>query len=495
MNNRAGDESDRQPMTQELDIIAEPDEPTVSLTKATNAADGEVDVEPEDADSTGADDVSLSDATDPSVDTGIGDDDSEQSQDVTDDVLESSGGDDVLDGEVAESIDDDADEGDDGQTSEDDAGDADVADAADEAVSGSGPASPPPAAPAPSTGMPVVPRLIRLESELRRWAEEHGVTDDPYLEAIRGAIAQGDNLSSFVAADPLEFLPVPSTKRGRVWAAAGRYVAVLRNVLVFVPVLLTWWAISEATKGYGRYIDAVDRARQASIDSGEGVAERTVNFLEFWESGGAGQDLPGFTPLPGHWRITHIATLDAAIIAAVIALTFLVGILEARGTSRRGKAELQLERDRIRIAIAIRQGLEGNRSIDTETLEVTLARALTDLGQAARDVNVAAQRMESASVGMDALGPRITGLTREVELLSQQFSTEVQQSIQNLSGAVGALGSTLEGDLQQFMADVLAGLEEVVERLRTTSTGVEFGTKQLRDDLDAIHQRLAAVVR
>ena len=44
------------------------------------------------------------------------------------------------------------------------------------------------------------------------------------------------------------------------------------------------------------------------------------------------------------------------------------------------------------------------------------------------------------------------------------------------------------------MADVLAGLEEVTERLKTTSVGVEFGTKMLRDDLDAIHQRLSKIV-
>jgi hypothetical protein len=41
------------------------------------------------------------------------------------------------------------------------------------------------------------------------------------------------------------------------------------------------------------------------------------------------------------------------------------------------------------------------------------------------------------------------------------------------------------------MSDVLAGLEEVNKKLLETAVGVEFGTKQLRDDLDAMHQRLA----
>lgn len=350
-----------------------------------------------------------------------------------------------------------------------------------------------PVAAAPAQAVP--PRLARLDTNVRRWADAHGVADDPYLTALGDAILHQNALTAFASVSPLDYLPMPENTAGRVWSMLGRLTAVMRNVLVFVPVLLTWWAISEATSSYGEYLDAVDADRQATLEAGESVGERTINFLEFWESGGTGQELDGFSPLAGHWRITHIATLDAAIIAVVIALTFLVGILESRASARRAKAERLIERERIRIALAIMEGLEGNRSIDTETLEESLAFALGDLGQAARDVQRAAERLENASVGMDALAPRVVALTTEIERLSQRFSSDVQLSIQNLTDAVGALGSTLEGDMQRFMADVLAGLEEVVDRLKTTSVGVEFGTKQLRDDLDAIHQRLATIVR
>jgi len=42
---------------------------------------------------------------------------------------------------------------------------------------------------------------------------------------------------------------------------------------------------------------------------------------------------------------------------------------------------------------------------------------------------------------------------------------------------------------------VLVGLDEIREQLGRTSASVEFGTKSLRDDLDAIHGRLTGVMR
>lgn len=353
--------------------------------------------------------------------------------------------------------------------------------------------SPPPTPPTapPDPALVVSARLERVATEVRSWGRTYGVADDPYVTTLADTIDRRGNLTAFATTNPLDLLPVPSPKSGGRISAVARFFTVVRNVLVFAPVLLTWLAISRATEAFGRYTDAL-RELQSQVEVG-GTAEQ-ANFLEFWQSGGEGLAVPDFEPLGHFWRLTDVAELDAIIIAVVIALTFVAGFLESMAASRRRAGEEVIEKDRTRIAVVILEGLQGNRSVDNESLEETLAFALNDLSQAARDVNVAAERLETASVGVSALTPRITDLTDEVAKLSGQFSTEVQQSIQSLTTAVATLGSSLEGDMQKFMADVLAGLEDVVDKLKTTAVGVEYGTKQLRDDLDAIHQRLSTVV-
>ena len=352
---------------------------------------------------------------------------------------------------------------------------------------------PPASIPPPSPAQLSSGRFARVAAELKAWSAKHSVAQDPYVSALVSAIDADDNLTAFATTDPFELLPEPEPNHGSALNRIARVLTMIRNVLVFTPVLLTWLAISQATEGFGRYSEAF-RAEQIVISArGEDAPDQELNFLQFWESGGSDPAPEGFEPLDDFWRITDVATLDALLIAVIIALTFIAGSLEARGTSRRRRQARLFERDRARVAMIILQGLQGSRSIDSETLEETLAVSLNSLSEAARDVNQAASRLETASVGLGSLTPRVAELSDEVAQLSSHFSTDVKQSINALTTAVATLGSSLEGDLQRFMADVLAGLEEVVDRLKSTSVGVEYGTKQLRDDLDAIHQRLARV--
>ena len=345
----------------------------------------------------------------------------------------------------------------------------------------------------PSVPQNVSGRQARLATEVKSWSSQNSVADDPYVEALVSAIEAGDNLTAFATTNPFDLLPEPVLKQGRFLRRIARVLTIVRNVLVFAPVLLTWLAISRATESFGRYSEAVREAQVAASNQGESAPVRELNLLQVWESGGSEPALPGFEPLDNFWRITDVATLDALLIAVIIAFTLLANTLEARASGRQAGHARIIERERTRIAVSIIQGLQGSRSIDSGTLEETLAVSLSSLSEAARDVNQAAARLEGASVGLGALTPRLADLSDEVSRLSSHFSTDVQQSINSLTTAVATLGSSLEGDLQRFMADVLTGLEDGVDRLKSTSVGVEYGTKQLRDDLDAIHQRLARV--
>lgn len=76
----------------------------------------------------------------------------------------------------------------------------------------------------------------------------------------------------------------------------------LRNVLVLVPILLTWWALGAAVSNWADF-------EEANPDSG-------MSFLVAWEQGFGGLS---------HWwepSLSHVAFVDAVLILAIIVLTF-----------------------------------------------------------------------------------------------------------------------------------------------------------------------------
>ena len=320
-------------------------------------------------------------------------------------------------------------------------------------------------------------RLYQLQEELSRWAARNRVATDPYVTSLGQAIGRRDNLTAFATSNPLDLLPHPDQRAGRNLDMISRLLGMVRNILVFLPVALTWHAINKATTSFGRYAGL----------AAEGSPE--LSFLQFWQSGGP-PDLSGFTPLGSGWRIAEVASKVVLIIGIVIVLTAIIGALDQIAKSRDATDQRINDTERTTMAIKIMTALQGNKSIDSQTLEETLALVLNDLGEAARDVNLAAARLETSTHGVAALTPKVQELTDHIGQLTSKFSSELQDGITGLTNAVSSLGSTLEGDLQRFMNDVLIGLEDVTDRLKTTSATVEFGTKQLRDDLDAIHQRL-----
>lgn len=332
---------------------------------------------------------------------------------------------------------------------------------------GFGDALPPP----PQSAVSV--RAQTILDPLRVWSERWGATKDPYVVGLSGTISGGASLSLWANLDPTVMLPEPTVKSGHLWRRLGRILLICRNVAVFIPVALTWLAINKATDAFALY-------SRDPLNAG-----RELNFLVFWQSGGEdGSYLSHF------WRIDQIALLDAAIISFIVIATLLASPLEARARAKHQHSMHEAERERTTMALQIGAALQGHRTADPESITEALALSLNGLSGAARDVSNAAARMEAATGGVTALAPRLAELTHHVETLSNRFANDVTRAVDSLATSVGSLGVTMGGDMHRFLTDVLAGLEEVAERLGSTSIAVEFGTKQLRDDLDAVHSRL-----
>ncbi len=330
---------------------------------------------------------------------------------------------------------------------------------------------------------------------LQNWAEEIDELDDPYVKGLTTAVARRDDLSVWASLDPLELLPVSKSKSWSRLGQISNVISAIRNILVFVPVLLTWLAI-------GRAIDAFGEFTKKYAEKNPGTT-KNLSFIEFWQDPDG--YLEGWWRQPGNgngktllgefWRIGDVAKLDALIIFLIILLTAISGALTWFSENRETDALEKTDRKRVEVGLAIASSLHGKRQANPESISEALAEALNDLTQAARDVNETASRLEQASMGVESLTPRIEILNSHTEQLVSQTATSVSKAVSDLVVSVQNLNSSVGGNVTTLFTEAANTLEEVSKQLARTSNSAEYGIKQLRDDLDAIHKQLQSLTK
>jgi hypothetical protein len=134
-------------------------------------------------------------------------------------------------------------------------------------------------------------------------------------------------------------------------------MSVLRNSLVFLPVALTWYAISKATSAFATY----------TADNSLSV----VNFLDFWEN--------GYGVLAEEWSLSRVATLDFQIILGIIGLTIAITFLDRSLRDKKNQARQTADEDRIQMALVISSYLFDQQRVTNVTVNQSLSRAIRDI--------------------------------------------------------------------------------------------------------------------
>jgi len=200
------------------------------------------------------------------------------------------------------------------------------------------------------------PHLILLNS-LQSWSTLYGVQADPYVSGLTSAVAARKNLPMWASLDPLEYLPHADVNTHKRLHLLSLIMSVLRNSLVFLPVALTWYAISKATSAFATY----------TADNSLSV----VNFLDFWEN--------GYGVLAEEWSLSHVATLDFQIILGIIGLTIAITFLDRSLREKKNQALQTADEDRIQMALAISSYLFDQQRVTNVTVNQSLSRAIRDI--------------------------------------------------------------------------------------------------------------------
>lgn len=310
-------------------------------------------------------------------------------------------------------------------------------------------------------------RLVAAEA-LKSWMEEEGesIRNREILEQLHGDIRANRKMNewgSFPLDDLLrppmrDFTTLPSAKM-------AKFVEVLRNLLLFVPVMVTWIAI--------------DRASEEYTQAGNGA--RT--FLQAWNE----------SSLP----LKSVAFIDALLIGILIVMTLLSHLLDARAES---KARTLDEESDVRFrTMMVKVGLylHGFRQITPSALKGGLADAVNQL-------KAATDEMKDAAVGMNVVADKAAGTLADFAAMSAKEFTPAAERLavlvetletattahtdmgdlvkvfqQQLSGTIG----TLESSLQTMTRDI-------VGKLNDNAVQLEVALVQAGNKLDSIGSNL-----
>lgn len=226
---------------------------------------------------------------------------------------------------------------------------------------------------------------INLADELESWASLNGILNDPYVDQLSKDIRNRKNLSTWSNLNPMEFLPNPQISEVRSSENLVTFLTVLRNVLVFLPVALTWIAVSKATTAFSIYTNKNSIA--------------VVNFLEFWQD--------GYGVLAEEWTIGRIAFLDFLLIMIVIILTLLAALLGRRNQQKRERLTLKADAERTSIALKLSAFLFSNQKPTPMTFDRNMATAVNSLLNATskldKSVEVLSSRVKDLPTHKDLL--------------------------------------------------------------------------------------------
>jgi len=307
-----------------------------------------------------------------------------------------------------------------------------------------------------------MPELLHEEisQTLNDWAVNNGVDSDHIVQSLIQDLAGEENLAIWAGMDPFEYLPQPHPTVGNRFFSWAKTAASIRNVMVFVPVAITWEAVSKATVAFAKFVESNNAT--------------TVNFLEFWQN--------GYDVLGKFWTIGNIASLDFAIILGVIALSLIATYLNARGSSINKSETQQIEAERIEIALALKMYLYSMREIDKTNVKEGIASsvsallaATSTLAKTAKQLSGVVRELEEGVPAINEFGDRVG---KESEKLVKQVAV--------LSASLSDINGSITGDLRDAVTSATVGLDLANEGLATSTQSIRTNSLAAENEIKSL---------
>ena len=242
----------------------------------------------------------------------------------------------------------------------------------------------------------------------------------------------------------------------------------VRNIMILVPIMLTWFALAQAVRDYSNYIEAnPDQIGQP--------------FLLLWQQGFGG-DASWHAP-----SFSAVALADALVILLIVVITFFAhGRREEREediamTARDFQAHLDNALGEATVRFAMARTMKPNTLAEaigqvTSRFDTTAQELLTRLRVEHDRLDQIASRRERefSDFAVFASGMRAGAEESQRMLIDlRQFSSALQTAVEDLTSEIG-----IAGEQQRTLLSVAGGLERVVGAATQTDAAL---VRQLAD--------------
>jgi hypothetical protein len=298
--------------------------------------------------------------------------------------------------------------------------------------------------------------------------------------------------------------------------ARGWLVEVLelaRNVFIFVPIIITWLGISQATS---KYHELLSQCLNKCPD------QVSQPFLYLWEQGFGGR-------LPDVLRLSNVGLIDATILAIIFTLTFIVTLLANASNREQDLRAQRLHGDLVHAIagaslclldkptllmdysdnlddVAKRtQVMSHNDLARFDTLGLQIAKQFSRItkeisAQFVTIENEFSGQLQESNQYLNTLGQFVVGLNElSIEMKTaantlRKANTELSQNLNLLVGPVIDLSKQQQGLLNAANQSV-AHLENAINKLSDLDTQQKQWVGQFLDTLETLHISLDRVER
>lgn len=315
--------------------------------------------------------------------------------------------------------------------------------------------------------------LRELALKVSGYAKKYQLNNDAYLIGLIKALAANSNLHIWADLNPFEHFPRATAKKHELISNLTKIFTIIRNVAVFIPIAVIWRAVGEATTQFEIYVNENSGA--------------ITNFLTFWQN--------GYGYLEKRHTIGHVAYVDFLIIVGIIILTFILNITDAIATSIREKEEAVLDKERELLCLEIIQELSSYRKVDSQALDKTFFRAISQLNQTIGELkNIISAEKESSQT-----------LSRTVDSIKSQQSEwektrfpefeNFNKGLEDLTKSLKEISSISSQKVPKALSDALEQVEAMAGNLKSSNQQINRSGKELVQEITRLKARLSRVKR
>ncbi|WP_306338540.1 hypothetical protein [Streptomyces sp. KL118A] len=277
------------------------------------------------------------------------------------------------------------------------------------------------------------------------------------LAVLQQDLSASNQLHHWAEIDLVQAYVRPESVRATASGTSGRHDRLLEaalGVLVFIPLLITWFGLREAVRAYGKLAE-------------ENPEQATRPFLQLWQSGFGGH-------LSSFGRFENVALMAVLLIALLVGLS----VWHARVRVRTERAEDVQEAERDRLLAELASVLTRTQMLLAPHRSASPQQFTAELTKAALKMQQLTNRAERSHNALTGATTSVGQATDALKLAAQSLTKEVPK----LGDAADRISTTLRTGTEETAkagrANAVAA-RDIVDRVKTAGDTVEASLKAL----------------